>query len=368
MSHHRVIIIGAGAAGVGMAITLQEFYIKDVLIVEKGSIGHSFKHWPLSTKTITPSFTTNGFGMPDMNAIAKDTSPAFTFNEEHLSGKRYAEYLSLVATHYNLNVKTNTNVSRVTYIDGIYHVSTDYGVYTADYIFIATGDYSFPYHPFSYGRHYSEIQTFTQLKGDAFTIIGGNESAFDAAINLSQTGARISIYTSKTGLKKEDADPSIRLSPYTQQRLQNAIQEGALIEMHVGYRAHKVTYQDHSYKIHFDNGHIVHSHTEPIIATGFDVTQNPLIEQLFQIRQSEIQLTELDESTKFPNVFLIGATVRHQNAILCYIYKFRARFAVLARIVSLREGLPEDTSLIQSYRQKNMFLDDYSCCDVNCTC
>ena len=32
MSHHRVIIIGAGAAGVGMAITLQEFYIKDVLI------------------------------------------------------------------------------------------------------------------------------------------------------------------------------------------------------------------------------------------------------------------------------------------------------------------------------------------------
>ena len=188
------------------------------------------------------------------------------------------------------------------------------------------------------------------------------------AINLSQTGARISIYTSKTGLKKEVADPSIRLSPYTQQRLCNAIQEGALIEMHVGYQARKITYQDHSYKIHFDNGHIVHSHTEPIIATGFDVTQNPLIEQLFQIRQSEIQLTELDESTKFPNVFLIGATVRHQNAILCYIYKFRARFAVLAHLVSLREDLPEDTSLIQSYRQKNMYLDDYHCCDVNCTC
>ena len=82
------------------------------------------------------------------------------------------------------------------------------------------------------------------------------------------------------------------------------------------------------------------------------MSQNPLIEQLFQIRQSEIQLTELDESTKFPNVFLIGATVRHQNAILCYIYKFRARFAVLAHLVSLREDLPEDTSLIQSYRQK----------------
>ena len=93
-------------------------------------------------------------------------------------------YISLVAEHYNLNVKTNTNVSRA-YIDGIYHVSTDYGVYTADYIFIAT-DYSFPHHPFSYGRHYSEIRAFTQLNGDAFTIIGGNESAFDAAIPVKQ--------------------------------------------------------------------------------------------------------------------------------------------------------------------------------------
>ena len=41
MSHHRIIIIGAGAAGLGMAITLQEFNIKDVLIIEKGTIGHS---------------------------------------------------------------------------------------------------------------------------------------------------------------------------------------------------------------------------------------------------------------------------------------------------------------------------------------
>ena len=115
--------------------------------------------------------------MPDMNAIAKDTSPAFTFNEEHLSGKRYAEYLSLVATHYNLNVKTNTNVSRVTYIDGIYHVSTDYGVYTADYIFIATG--TIHSHIILFHIDFiTGIQTFTQLKGDAFTIIGGNVRCF----------------------------------------------------------------------------------------------------------------------------------------------------------------------------------------------
>ena len=60
MSHHRVIIIGAGAAGVGMAITLQEFCIKDVLIVEKDPSAIHL-NIGLYQKTITPSFTTNGF-------------------------------------------------------------------------------------------------------------------------------------------------------------------------------------------------------------------------------------------------------------------------------------------------------------------
>ena len=59
--HHSIIIVGAGAAGIGMAITLQDFNLSDVLILEKNSIGHSFKQWPKSTRTITPSFTTNGF-------------------------------------------------------------------------------------------------------------------------------------------------------------------------------------------------------------------------------------------------------------------------------------------------------------------
>ena len=35
MQHHKVAIIGAGAAGIGMAITLKDFGITDVIILEK---------------------------------------------------------------------------------------------------------------------------------------------------------------------------------------------------------------------------------------------------------------------------------------------------------------------------------------------
>ena len=58
---NKVVIIGAGPSGIGMAIALIEMGLDDILILDKGQVGESFKNWPLSTRFITPSFTTNGF-------------------------------------------------------------------------------------------------------------------------------------------------------------------------------------------------------------------------------------------------------------------------------------------------------------------
>ncbi|REI21970.1 pyridine nucleotide-disulfide oxidoreductase [Staphylococcus felis] len=366
--HHRIVIIGAGAAGIGMAVTLKTLNVEDVLVIERGTIGHSFKQWPQTTRTITPSFTSNGFGMPDMNAISMDTSPAFTFNTEHLSGETYAEYLEVVAKHYGLHISTQTEVESVSWVDASYEIKTSQGTVIADYIFVATGDYAFPHRPLEHGIHYSEITDFSQLEGDAFVIIGGNESAFDAAIHLAKKGADVSIYTTSTGLKQSGADPSIRLSPYTRQRLAEAVKEGAHIEMNVHYKAIATRRSESGYEILFEDGKVIHTETQPILATGFDVTQNPLVQQLFTVRHNEVLLSDLDESTRYPNVFMIGATVRHESAILCYIYKFRARFAVLAREIIEREGLPLDASIIQEFKNNHMYLDDYSCCEVDCSC
>lgn len=368
--HHSIIIVGAGAAGIGMAITLQDFNLSDVLILEKNSIGHSFKQWPKSTRTITPSFTTNGFGMPDINAVSIDTSPAFTFKEEHLSGSTYGEYLELISQHYQLNVETKTTVNSIEAKKDCYYIKTNHGDYSADYLFIATGDFDFPYQPFQYGRHYSKIHDFNTLGQDnkRYTIIGGNESAFDAAIHLSNVGAQVSIYAQQSSFNQVDADPSIRLSSYTYHRLKSAMSNGAQIDMHTPYTLASISYDNDIYTLTFTNGLITQSETEPIIATGFDVRANPLVQQLFDINGQDIKLTDQDESTRYPNVFMIGATVRHDNATLCYIYKFRARFAVLAKIIADREGLSGNQNIVDRYKHNQMYLDDYECCDVNCSC
>ena len=63
-----VIVVGAGPAGLGVSVVLKKLGI-DFIILEKNSLGASFKKWPKETKFISPSFSGNFFKMTDLNAI-----------------------------------------------------------------------------------------------------------------------------------------------------------------------------------------------------------------------------------------------------------------------------------------------------------
>ena len=95
-----------------MGVALKDFGINNFAILER-KVGNSFIKWPEETRFITPSFTSNGFGMPDLNAIAIDTSPSYTLGKERLSGKDYAKYLQLVSEEYKLPIKTNCKVQSI---------------------------------------------------------------------------------------------------------------------------------------------------------------------------------------------------------------------------------------------------------------
>ena len=76
-------------------------------------------------------------------------------------------------------------------------------------------------------------------------------------------------------------------------------------------------------------------------------------------------LTENDESTIVPGVFLVGPTVSHGSHSFCFVYKFRQRFAIVANAIC--EGLGMDTKMaVAECRKANMFLDDLSCCEDTC--
>ena len=92
-----------------------------------------------------------------------------------------------------------------------------------------------------------------------------------------------------------------------------------------------------------------------------------LVADLFERRDDGFPLlSEHDESTIVPGVFLCGPTVRHDDHVFCFIFKYRQRFAVVAKAIATSLGLPAEE--LEEYREWGMYLDDLSCCGVECVC
>jgi hypothetical protein len=116
-----------------------------------------------------------------------------------------------------------------------------------------------------------------------------------------------------------------------------------------------------------EDGRRFHSSGPPLLAGGFEGSHK-LVADLFEQRDDGFPLlNEHDESTVCPGMFLCGPAVRHDKQVFCFIYKYRQRFAVVAKAIANSLGLPAED--LEMYRHWGMYLDDLSCCGEEClTC
>jgi cation diffusion facilitator CzcD-associated flavoprotein CzcO len=194
---YDVVIVGAGAAGVGFGVVLHDLGVERFIILERHEIGASFARWPEEMRFITPSFTSNYFGMLDLNAVALDTSPAFTLNREHPRGREYAEYLRVIAGHFQLPVRTGVDVFGLEPLpdDDGFVLQTSQGEVRGRFVVWAGGEFQYPRaHAFpgaEHCLHASAVRSWRELGGDDFVIVGGFESGMDAAFHLTRLGKRV---------------------------------------------------------------------------------------------------------------------------------------------------------------------------------
>lgn len=368
---NKIVIVGAGPAGIGFGILLKQLGFKDFVILEQEEAGASFAKWPKEMRLITPSFTGHGFGSLDLNAIVPDSSPAYTFDKEHLSGEEYASYLQMLALHFTLPIHSYTKVRHVSKPNTAFLIDTNEGLYEADILIWATGEFHFPNdRPFpgaEHGLHSSKVLSWTELEGDEYVVVGGYESGIDAAVNLAQTGKQVTVLCNGEAWQTDSADPSISLSPYTKERLA-AAHATKRLTLKGNASVKQVVKHHDEYHLLLEDGSSIITKNRPILATGFQSGAKQL-DQLFKWKENgKPLLTEWDESTKTANLFLIGPSVQHKNVIFCFIYKFRQRFAVIAKELCERFDLEYNEKIFDNYRQNQMFLDDLSCCEVSCEC
>ena len=366
-----VVIVGAGAAGIGFGVTLRHLGIENFAILERAGVGASFLEWPRQARFITPSFASNQFGLLDLNAVCLDTSPAFSVGVEHPTGVEYANYLRGVAKHFELPVETGIDVLSVARKEQHkrFRVETSRGDIRAQFVVWAGGEMQYPrthgFHGAELCLHYANVTSWDDLAGGERCIIGGAESGVDAAVALAAAGRRAVVFDREEPWNRRGSDPSQLLSPFTRARLIPAFDSGR-VTLRGGCTVTGVRRNGNGYQVALEDGDVVDCDEKPILASGF-VGSASLVRSLFDWRDEYFPfLTESDESTVTTGLFLIGPQVRHGDLIFCFIYKFRQRFAVVANQIAGR--LRVSTKPLERYRPYAMYLDDMSCCGGACAC
>ena len=451
---YDVLVIGAGASGVGTALMLTETFGLDnsrVLTVERGAeVGETFRQWPKEMRFISPSFNQQGWTDSfDLNSISNGTSPAFSLHTEHPSGNEYAEYLSAIAKTNELNIRKLTEVVSVTSVGTeelpLFSVevrSTEEGAdqllietLKTRYIVWAAGEFQYPTASpatpaveeeekksedtatedketdglpgAEFCMHNSTVNSWAEVPGDEFIVIGGYESGVDAAVNLSKAGKSCRVLASTPCWSVKTSDPSAELAPYTAARLRDVLAPGfsPQPQLFSPLRVVKIEKAEGGgfdvtaeWKAEEEAPHaplrdlvqnlptetpsaegstiVLHTPNPPVLCTGFVGSVAAAAGHLFKFagdgdteRKGCLDgaplLTEDDESTKIPGVFLVGPTVSHGSNSFCFVYKFRQRFGIVANAIC--EGLGVDTRMaVAECRKANMFLDDLSCCEDTC--
>lgn len=366
---YDAIVIGAGAAGVGVAIALKDAGLENFLVLDRHKVGASFDAWPAETRFITPSFATNSIGMLDLNSIAIGVSPAFSLNVEHPTGREYAAHLRGVAKYFELPVRDNTDVRNIIKARDDFHIEIADETLSAKHVVWAAGEFQYPRLRGFVGselcRHTATIPSYKKLEGDDFIVIGGYESGIDAAYHLAARDKHVRLFDKGCPWKETTADPSIALSTYSLQRSRASFFKEN-VEMSPDVTVNAVTHADGLHEVTLSDGRRFETETPPILAGGFEGSHR-MVEDLFERRDDGFPLlSDTDESTVAPGLFLCGPAVRHGRHVFCFIYKYRQRFAVVAKAIANSLGLPAEK--LEHYRQWGMYLDDLSCCGEECVC
>lgn len=364
------VIVGAGPAGIGTALTLSAVDGLRYAVVDRGDIGQTFLDWPKEQRFLTPSFTGNGFGATDLNAVHPMTSPAFSLGVDYPDGPEYASYLEAVADHFEVDVRTGTTVRGVRADGGRFKIDTDRGGLRARTVIWAAGEFVEPKSPSIPGvelADHSSTPAAWEPREGRIVVAGGYESGIDIACHHVDQGCDVTVIDPDHPWDARDggADPSFLLAPRTRQRLRKARATGRLTLIGSA-RVFALRQSEQGFEVETTSGSVLATSSRPILATGFGPGLEP-VETCFALRPDGWPLLDdNDESTTTPGVFLVGAALRHDELRFCFIYKFRQRYAQVAHTIANRLG--RDASALESWRDAGMWTDDLSCCGTECAC
>ncbi len=213
-----LIIIGAGPAGISAAFEAQKAGL-DYLVIEKGLIGNTIYNYPVG---LTVFSTTN-----ELEFNAGDLNPA---REKPTREELLSYYVRFVLDH-DLNIQTEESVTSVVKVDDHFKVSTQKGEYESQNVLFAMGAMDHPRRLNVQGEDLSKVhllfrETYPWVKKRAL-IIGGGNSAGEAALFLAQEGADTTLAIFRSDWESNDPKQGC-IKYWVKQPLENELKENCL--------------------------------------------------------------------------------------------------------------------------------------------
>jgi thioredoxin reductase (NADPH) len=197
MKSYDVVIVGAGPAGLGCAISAVKRNI-NVLLMDKGNVVNAIIDFPVNMTFFSTADALELHNMP-FNSM--------NFRPNRTETVRY--YHSLVK-HYNISTETLATVTSVAKKGDIFEIhflkSGVNQIILSKKVVIATGFYDNPNRLEVEGEDLDHVSHYyrdplTNFDQDV-VIVGGKNSAVEAALELHRTGARVSIVHRRKAIKE----------------------------------------------------------------------------------------------------------------------------------------------------------------------
>jgi thioredoxin reductase (NADPH) len=224
MTRTDAIIVGGGPCGLSAAIELQKAGL-DVLVIEKGNIVNSIYNYPTHQTFFSSSIKLSIGDIPFITAVEKPKrNDALVYYREVVKMKE-------------ITVNSFENVENVVKESEGFRVVTDKKDYFTNYVIIATGYYDNPNRLGIEGENLPKVFHYFKeahpFFGKKVVVIGGKNSAVDAAIELERAGASVTVV-----YRGSDYSPSVK--PWILPGFDSLVRNGD-IDMHFNARVIKIT-------------------------------------------------------------------------------------------------------------------------------
>lgn len=320
MQQADAIIVGGGPCGLAAAIALQNIGLQPI-VIEKGNIVNAIYHYPTHQTFFS---TSERLAIGDVPFIIEGRKP-----KRNQALVYYREVVRLK----NIQVNRFEKVQSVVKNNALFTVTSEKETYETPYVVIATGYYDHPNYLNIHGEQLPKVFHYFKEGHEFFDtdvlVIGGKNSAIDAALELNKAGARVTV-------AYRGSEYSSSIKPWVLPEFEGVVKTG---EVDMLFNTNVLEIREHEVVLEVEGQEKVVKNDFVFAMTGYHPDHSFIKAMGVEIEEETGRpyVTPETMETNVEGLFIAGVIAAGNNANEIFIENGRFHGECIARIIEQRK-------------------------------